>query len=111
MRRYNKNLGDNGENFAVRMLEDSGYSILERNYRTRYGEIDIIASKDGVLHFIEVKTRTGDGFGYPADAVTEGKINTIRRVSESYLARRRVFWRSVSLDVLEVTANLIEDCM
>ena len=54
MVRYKKNVGDNGEDFAARLLADSGYEILERNYRTKYGEIDIIACRDGVLHFIEV---------------------------------------------------------
>lgn len=111
MRRYCKTVGDAGEDFAARMLEDTGYTILERNFRTRIGEIDIIATRDAVLHFIEVKTRTGDGFGYPADAVTESKQNTIRRSSEIYLSRRRSMWRRISLDVVEVTFNLIEDCI
>ena len=72
MRRYCRRVGNHGEDFAAKILEDSGYMILERNYRSRSGEeIDIIATKDGVLHFIEVKTRTADEFGYPADAVNE----------------------------------------
>lgn len=111
MRRYCKRLGDAGEDFAAKTLEDMGYEILERKYRTKMGEIDLIAIRDGVIHFIEVKTRTGDDFGYPADAVTETKQSHIRRVSDSYLAKRRVMWRSVSLDVVEVTFNMIEDCI
>lgn len=110
MRKYCKRLGDAGEEFAAKTLEDMGYTILDRKYRTRMGEIDIIAARDGVLHFVEVKTRTGDDFGYPADSVTEEKQNHIRRVSDSYLAKRRLMWRSVSLDVIEVTFNLIENC-
>ena len=111
MRRYCRKVGGAGEDFATKMLEETGYMIIERNYRTNMGEVDIIASKDGVLHFIEVKTRTGDEFGYPADAVTETKQNHIRRVAESYIARRRHMWEDVSLDVIEVTFNLLEDCM
>lgn len=111
MRRYCKIVGNAGEDFAAKMLEDTGYTILERNYRTRIGEIDIIAIRDGVLHFIEVKTRTGDDFGYPADAVTESKQNTIRRASEIYLGRRRSMWNRISFDVVEITFNLLEDCM
>lgn len=110
MRKYCKRLGDAGEEFAARTLEDMGFAILDRKYRTKMGEIDIIATRNGILHFIEVKTRTGDDFGYPADAVTDGKQNNIRRISDSYLAKRRLMWRSVSLDVIEVTFNMIEDC-
>ena len=111
MRKYCKNVGNAGEEFAARVLEDAGYVILETNYRTKIGEIDIIAVRDGVLHFIEVKTRSGDEFGYPADAVTDSKQNTIRRSADLYMSRRKLMWRSVSLDVMEVTFNLIEDCM
>ena len=111
MRKYCKNVGNAGEEFAARVLEDAGYVIMERNYRTKIGEIDIIAVRDGVLHFIEVKTRSGDEFGYPADAVTDSKQNTIRRSADLYMSRRKLMWRSVSLDVMEVTFNLIEDCM
>ena len=111
MRRYCKIVGNAGEDYAARMLEDTGYTIIERNFRTRVGEIDIIAYRDGVLHFIEVKTRTGDEFGYPADAVTESKQITIRRAAEIYLGRRRAMWHRISFDVVEITFNLIEDCM
>lgn len=111
MRKYCRKIGNAGEDFAVNILEDSGYMIIDRNYRTKMGEIDIIASKGAVLHFIEVKTRTGDEFGYPSDAVTETKQNHIRRAAESYIARRRYMWREISLDVIEVTYNLMEDCI
>ena len=110
MRRYCKNVGTAGEEFAARILEDTGFNVIEKNYRTKVGEIDIIALKDGVMHFVEVKTRTEDDFGYPADAVDEAKQETIRRSAEIYLSRRRTVWRAVSLDVAEVTFNLIEDC-
>ncbi len=111
MRKYCKNVGNHGEDFAAGMLEDMGFNILDRNYRTRYGEIDIICMKGGVLHFVEVKTRTGDDFGYPSDAVTEEKRKNIRRAAEYYLTNRHSMWRAVSLDVMEVTANLIENCI
>ena len=55
MSRYCRRLGDHGEEFAAGMLKDRGYQILERNYRCRSGEIDIIAIRDGIIHFIEVK--------------------------------------------------------
>lgn len=111
MRRYCKRLGDAGEDFAAKTLESLGYEILERKFRTRRGEIDLIAAKDGVIHFIEVKTRTGDDYGYPAEAVTIEKQTHIRRVADTYLANRRMLWRSVSIDVVEVTFNIIENCV
>ena len=111
MRRYCKDIGDKGEEFAAFILEQNGYSILERNFRSAFGEIDIIATKGGVLHFIEVKTRTGDEYGWPAEAVTENKARVIRKVSECYTARRRVSWKRLSFDVFEVMTDLIEDCM
>jgi putative endonuclease len=111
MRKYCRRVGGHGEDFAAKVLEDSGFRILDRNYRSRTGEIDIIAVKDGVIHFVEVKTRTGDEYGYPSDAVTESKRHNIRRTAECYLSERHAVWRTVSLDVMEVTADLIEDCM
>jgi len=109
--RYNKNVGDSGEDFAVKMLEESGYVIMERNYWTRAGEIDIVARKDGIIHFIEVKTRNGDAYGYPSDSITESKRLRMRRSAECYLSQRRMSWRNVSIDVYEVMTNLIENCV
>ena len=111
MSRYCRKLGDHGEEFAAGMLMDRGYQILERNYRCRSGEIDIIAIRDGIIHFIEVKTRSGSEYGDPAEAVNESKQKRIRKSAECYLLNRRMIWRAVSLDVMEVTANLIEDCI
>ena len=111
MRRYCKDIGDSGEEFAAFILELNGFCVLERNFRTSIGEIDIIATKDGILHFIEVKTRTEDVYGRPAEAVTENKARVIRKVAECYLGKRRVTWKRISFDVFEVMTNLIEDCM
>ncbi len=109
--RYRKNVGDIGENYAAELLSNSGYHIIERNYRTKAGEIDIIAIKDGVLHFIEVKTRNGNQYGYPSEAVTSTKQMHIRKAAEQYLQSRRGAWNNVSFDVYEIMTELIEDCM
>ena len=111
MSRYCRKVGDHGEDFAAKILADNGYQILERNYRCRSGEIDIIAVKNSVIHFIEVKTRSGDSCGTPADAVTESKQSSIRKSAECYLVNRRLMWSSVSLDVMEITTNLLENCI
>lgn len=109
--RYRKNVGDIGEDFAVRLLTNSGFNILQRNYYTKVGEIDIIATKDGVLHFIEVKTRNGDQYGYPSESVNLTKQNRIRKSAEIYLQNRRATWQKISFDVYEIMTDLIEDCM
>lgn len=109
--RYKKNVGEIGENLAADMLVNSGYRIVTRNYMTRDGEIDIIAIKDGVMHFVEVKTRSSDEFGYPADAVTDDKIRHIKKVANTYLSCRRGYWKDVSFDVFEVMVNHIDNCM
>lgn len=109
--RYMKNVGDSGEDFAAAMLKNDGYKVIERNYAVQGGEIDIIAIKNGVMHFIEVKTRTGIEFGYPADSVTEAKQKRIKTAARSYLSSRSGRWNNVSFDVYEVMVNHIEDCM
>ncbi len=79
-------LGAYGEKAACAYLIKRGYTILARNFRyCRYGEIDIVASKAGVLSFIEVKTRTSQRYGMPAEAVTLTKKRKIYRCAEYYL--------------------------
>ena len=72
------------EEEAVRALYARGYRILERNFRCRFGEIDIIARHGGLLVFIEVKYRGGGGNGLPQEAVTRGKQRTICRTADYY---------------------------
>ena len=109
--KYRKNVGKIGEQLAADMLSNTGYRVIARNYLTRDGEVDIIAIKDGVMHFVEVKTRTSDEFGYPADSVTETKQKRIRKAARSYLSGRRGHWEDLSFDVYEVMVNHIENCM
>lgn len=106
-----KLLGDMGEEFATKYLVDKGYQIIDRNFRTKFGEMDIIAKKDDCLHFIEVKTRTQDIYGRPCDAITEEKKLRLRRIAEAYLTFKKIYWREISLDVFELSSNLIENCM
>lgn len=77
--------GLEGEDIAIRFLKKEGYKILEKNYRTPFGEIDIIASKNGVVVFIEVKARNRDLFGSPKEAVTVKKQERIKRSALYYL--------------------------
>jgi putative endonuclease len=93
-------LGEEGERVAARFLEARGYRILERNYRTRRGEIDLIAEDGRILVFVEVKVRRDDRFGGPAAAITRGKQARIARLAQQYLAWRRVGGRPCRFDVV-----------
>lgn len=81
--------GQAWERLAGRRLEAEGYRILARNFRASAGEIDFVAEEDGVLCFVEVKGRSGPGFGSPAEAVTLEKQRRIFRAAEEYVQRRR----------------------
>ncbi len=81
--------GQRGEDAAVAFLKKRGYRIIVRNYRTRYGELDIIARHRKTLVFVEVKTRHGDEFGRPEEAVTPRKLATLERCAQVYLLESR----------------------
>ncbi len=83
-------LGDIGEQLAAEHLQRRGYTIVERNYRTRWGELDLIAFDGRVLAFVEVKTRRAGGrAGSAFDAVGRGKQAQVRRMAARWLAERR----------------------
>lgn len=91
-----------GEDRAVKYLISKGYDILERNYRTKIGEIDIIAIKSNILIFIEVKARTNTNFGHPYEAVTWKKRNTILKTSLIYMQHKKLKDCQARYDVIEV---------
>ncbi len=81
-------IGDRGEDRAASFLRDAGYRILERNYRFGRNEVDLICydpREEGELVFVEVKTRTGTGFGPPAASVTADKQRVLSEVAQAYL--------------------------
>lgn len=93
--------GRSGEALAISYLKKKGYKILEKNYRTRFGEIDVIASKEDVLVFIEVKTRNTDVFGAPEESVTVEKQERIKKASLCYLKKFKTI-PSVRFDVISI---------
>ncbi len=94
--------GKEGEDLAVRYLEAQGYRIIQRNYRLRIGEIDIIAGADDCLVFIEVKTRRNNRYGSPFEAVTLRKQRQISRVAQAYMGRYNSGEVPVRFDVVAV---------
>ncbi len=95
-------LGRTGERLASEELTRQGYTIIERNFRCRHGEIDLIAEDATDLIFIEVKTRRGNAYGLPEEAVTPRKQQKLIQVATYYLDLHACFERSWRIDVVAV---------
>jgi putative endonuclease len=105
-------LGAEGEESAAQWYEDQGYEVLERNWRRREGEVDLIVRRGKTVAFCEVKTRSSDRFGTGAESVLEAKQRRIRRLASRWLSeltpasgRARV---EVRFDVVSITAGRVE---
>jgi len=94
--------GKYGEDLACHYLQKQGYKILERNFRIRGGEIDIIALEDKTLVYVEVKTRTSHQFGYPEEAVTPFKLRFLKKAAKFYRNARRNLPELERIDVVAV---------
>ena len=99
---HNKELGERGEQLAVDFLKRRGFSILERNWTCFAGEADIIALDDDAIHFVEVKTRIGDGNGFPAEAVNAKKRQRYEAISELYLNNYYGCDTAVTFDIIAI---------
>ncbi|OLP02604.1 YraN family protein [Mycolicibacterium porcinum] len=97
-------IGALGEQLAVEHLAAQGLRTVTRNWRCRYGELDVIAEETATntLVFVEVKTRTGDGFGGLAEAVTPQKVRRIRRLAALWLAEQEARYAALRIDVIGV---------
>jgi putative endonuclease len=107
MKKTTKQIGDFGEDRATEYLESLGYEIFERNFRTRFGEIDIIARDGETLCFIEVKAKASDRFGSPAEMITPKKLDRIIRTAKHYVQENdlSVPWR---IDAVLIQGDKIE---
>ncbi len=94
--------GLQGEEWAVRYLRQHGYSIIGRNYYTRYGEIDIICEKERILIFVEVKTRSSQRYGSPEEAIGHKKIEHIKKTALHYLAECQTVYKEIRFDVISI---------
>lgn len=101
MAKHNQ-VGVLGEELAVTWFAQQGFTILETNWRFKHAEIDIIATKDNVLHFIEVKTTTTNLFGNPEEKVDSKKLNTVKKAAEEYLYQNQQ-WQRVQYNILAIT--------
>lgn len=96
-------LGQEGERLAERYLQKKGYTLVERNYRCPAGELDLIVLDRRVVVFVEVKTRTGHGFGSPLEAVEFRKQRKMIRAAQFFLAEKRLQQRDARFDVVGVS--------
>ena len=103
---HNQKIGRKGEEVARSYLKKNGWRIIEKNYKTPFGEIDIIAKKDDVIAFIEVKTRLSDIYGLPSESVTkQRKMRYIR--GANYYFTGKIIDCTVRFDIIEVYKNQI----
>ena len=112
MTRHAKEIGILGETIAKNYLKAHGYEIIEQNFRTRYGEIDIIAfqnsgedKQEEPLVFVEVKTRTGNQFGYPEQSITSTKVEHILAAITEYLQKENKLDEAWQVDVISIEIN------
>ena len=99
----NKIIGKYGEDLACDFLTKNGFEIVERNYRfSKISEIDIIAQKKNILHFVEVKTRTQNFFGSPMEAITPAKLSQIYSCAMHYIQNSKKKYKSYQIDAIGI---------
>lgn len=100
-----KRFGTYGELLAEVYLEEQGYQLQAKNYQCRLGEVDLIAEKDGCLHFVEVKTRKQNDAFRPAEAVNRTKQEHLWKAAQVYLKEVGKEYDAICFDVMEVEVN------
>ena len=100
-----KQLGAHGESAAAAYLRQQGYIVLDRNWRCRSGEIDIVAADGELLVFVEVRTRSSTGFGTPAESVDYRKQRQVMETAQVYLMHKKEHERQIRFDVVSVMSD------
>jgi putative endonuclease len=105
----NRSTGQEGEDRAAAWYEANGYEVVARNWRCAYGEVDLICRRGSVLVICEVKARTSDRFGTPAEAVTRERQRRLRRTGADFAARGSAGarWTVIRFDVAEVRGSCV----
>lgn len=102
MSKQNLYLGKWGEECAVNLLKDNGYKILLKNYRTKLGEIDIIAKDKDTVCFIEVKTRRSERFGSPLESISRFKQRQISKTALAFLKEKKLLGKKARFDIVSI---------
>ena len=107
MKQFNLTTGKLGENIAREYLEKKGYNIIEQNYKTKYGEIDLICKQGKELVLVEVRTKTGDMFGTPEESLNYKKLHKLRLNAMSYVGRK--WWKgNYRVDAVCIELDLVK---
>ena len=102
----NKTIGKYGEEIAKNFLIKQGFKILETNYHySKIAEIDIIATKNNIIHFVEVKTRTQKKFGAPFEAINKNKLQQIYTCAKFYMQNMKKTYSKMQIDAIGVILN------
>lgn len=99
--------GKEKEDKAVEYLKEKGYTILERNFYTRFGELDIVAYKDDTVIIVEVRSLSTENFGMPQESINLTKINKILKTAEIYLYKNNLMDKNVRFDVISIYKDKI----
>lgn len=97
--------GKKGEDQAVEYLQAHGYTILERNWFRRIGEIDIIARQGDVVYFFEVKTRSGYKYGHPFESISRHRIRVIKRLGLVYVTDHHLSYRALAVGAIGIVGE------
>jgi len=102
---HRKKLGSLGEHIATSYLQKQGYTVIDRNFKARYGELDIVAVKDATLIICEVKTRIGSSFGKPEEAITPHKLRELVQTTAYYVLTHAESPKSQRIDLIAISLN------
>jgi len=101
MELHNQETGKIGEDIATEYLSNKGYKIIARNWRFKHYEVDIIASKNNLLHFVEVKTRNTLQFGYPEESISKDKMKHLKNAAAAFQFQHPK-WKYIQFDALAI---------
>lgn len=103
---HNKALGEYGEKIAQFFLSKIGYLILEKNYKCKFGEVDLIARTNNLIIFVEVKTRSNLSYGYPEESIEYFKIQKIKNIANYFITRKNLESFDVRFDVISIKLDI-----
>jgi len=102
---YQQKLGEKGEKIAKKFLQKNNYKIIDTNYHSRHGEVDIICQKNEWYVFVEVKTRTNYSFGRPEESVDDKKLEKFKNTIEKYIIENNLTDKKWRVEVLAITLD------
>ncbi|MBD7910435.1 YraN family protein [Clostridium cibarium] len=105
----NKHIGNYGEDLATKFLQSKNHLILERNFRTARGEIDIISKIEDILIFTEVKTRYNKNYGFPSESINYFKVSTIKFIASYFIQKKKLYNLNIRFDVIEIYLNYYDE--